>query len=169
MSVKRKDNIIAALLIGTLVILAYVWLSPGETNTAPDLSVETTTGRIFNFSTLSRNKPVLVAFWATTCASCLKEIPHLIELYQELHHKGLELISVTMDYDPPIMVVDMINKRGIPYPVVMDLNKQIMRAFGMTRAITPSTFLIAPGGKIVMHKTGLLNMQQLKQQIVGYL
>ncbi len=164
-----KNIFIAALVIGILSMLATVWLSPDGTDTAPDISVETTTGQIINFSTLSAEKPVLVAFWATTCKSCLKEMPHLIELYQELHGKGLELISVTMDYDLPIMVVDMIKKRGIPYPVVMDLDKQIVRAFGMTRSITPTTFLIAPGGKIVMQKFGLLDIQQLKQQIVGYL
>ncbi len=166
---KRKHAVIAALVIGILGMLAYVWLGSGATHTAPDLSVETTTGQKINFSSLSKKKPVLVAFWATTCKSCLKEMPHLIELYQELHGKGLELIGVTMDYDPPIMVVDMIRKRDIPYPVVMDLNKQIMRAFGMTRGITPTTFLIAPGGRIVMQKTGLLDMQQLKQQIAAYL
>jgi peroxiredoxin len=167
--VKRKHVVIAALAIGILGMLAYTWFISSRTNTAPDLSVATTTGQKINFSTLSADKPVLVVFWATTCTSCLKEIPHLIELYQELHGKGLELISVTMDYDPPILVVGMIKKRGIPYPVVMDLNKQIMRAFGMTRSITPTTFLIAPGGRIVMHKYGLLDMLQLKQQIVGYL
>lgn len=166
---KRKHAVIAALVIGILGMLAYVWLGSGAIHTAPDLSVETTTGQKINFSSLSKKKPVLVAFWATTCKSCLKEMPHLIELYQELHGKGLELIGVTMDYDPPIMVVDMIRKRDIPYPVVMDLNKQIMRAFGMTRGITPTTFLIAPGGRIVMQKTGLLDMQQLKQQIAAYL
>ena len=166
---KRKIVVIAALVIGILGMLAYVWPGSGATNTAPDLSVETTTGQKINFSSLSKKKPVLVAFWATTCKSCLKEMPHLIELYQELHGKGLELIGVTMDYDPPIMVVDMISKRNIPYPVVMDLNKQIMHAFGMTRGITPTTFLIAPGGKIVMQKAGLLDMQQLKQQIAAYL
>jgi len=129
--VKRKKIVIAVLVIIIVGIFAYVWPGFGETNTAPDLDVETTTGQLINFSTISSNKPVLVAFWATTCTSCLQEMPHLIELYQELNGKGLEMISVTMDYDPPIRVVDMIEKRGIPYPVVMDLNKQVMRAFGM--------------------------------------
>jgi peroxiredoxin len=167
--VKRKDIFIAALVIGFLAMLTYVWFSPAGKNTAPDLTVETTTGQKINFSKLSEKKPVLVTFWATTCRSCLEEMPHLIELYEELNGKGLELISVTMDYDPPILVVGMIRKRSIPYPVVMDLNKQIVRAFGMTSSITPTTFLIAPGGRIVMQKSGLLDMQQLKQQIVRYL
>jgi thiol-disulfide isomerase/thioredoxin len=46
----------------------------------------------------------LVTFWATTCPSCIEEIPHLIDLYRELNPKGLEIIGVAMAYDPPEQV-----------------------------------------------------------------
>ena len=166
---KARLVFIALLLIGITGIFVYTWFGPGAIQRAPDLTVATTTGKQINFATLAETKPVLVAFWATSCKSCLEEMPHLIALYRNLHDKGLELVSVTMDYDAPILVVDMIKKRAIPYPVVMDLDRQVMHAFGMTHAITPTTFLIAPGGKIVMKKTGLLDMHQLKQQIISYL
>ena len=46
-----------------------------------------------------RGKIVLVNFWATWCAPCLKEIPDLHELAAELAPRGFELVAVSLD-DP---------------------------------------------------------------------
>jgi len=165
----KQKKLLVATGIGILAVLTITVLLLTRGNTALNLTVEDTTGRKINFLSLSEQKPVLVVFWASTCKSCIKEMPHLIELYQELHDKGLELIGVAMHYDPPIQVVASISKHGISYPVVMDLNKEIMRAFGMARSVTPASFLIAPGGNIVLQKVGPLDFQQLKQQIISYL
>lgn len=162
MRFKETVTTIAALTI--VGLLAFVWLSPPGTKQAPDISMTTTESREIRLAEL-RGRPVLVTFWATTCASCVKEIPHLIELYRELNDQGLEIIGVAMYYDPPIQVVEMIKRREIPYPVVTDVQKKVLRAFELERAITPTTFLIAPDGRIVLQKTGLLDMKRLRARI----
>ena len=58
-----------------------------------------------------RGKPVLVSFWASTCPRCLDEIPHLIELYEELAPRGFEIIAIAMAYDPPNRVIAFIQAR----------------------------------------------------------
>lgn len=161
---RLKDGITAALALGILAVLGIVWLSPTGTKQAPELTVTTTQSQEIRLADL-RGRPVLVTFWATTCTSCVKEIPHLIDLYRELGPKGLEIIGVSMYYDPPIQVVEMIKRRGIPYPIVADVQKKVLRAFALERAITPTTFLIAPDGRIVLQKTGLLDMEHLRAQI----
>ena len=115
-----------------------------------------------------QGKPVLVTFWATTCPGCIKEMPHLIELYDELASQGLEIIGIAMDYDPPSQVLAMSKARNIPYPIVLDIHADAARAFGNVR-LTPTSFLIAPDGRIVYQKIGTINMARLRENILGML
>ena len=43
------------------------------------------------------NRYVLVDFWATWCDGCVEKIPHLAELYNKYHEKGLEIYGISMD------------------------------------------------------------------------
>lgn len=42
---------------------------------------------------------ILMDFWASWCVPCRKSIPHLKEIYNRYHSKGLEIIAVTVDTD----------------------------------------------------------------------
>jgi thiol-disulfide isomerase/thioredoxin len=44
-------------------------------------------------------KVVLVDFWATWCAPCVKQFPHSVELAEKLREKGLVVVSVSFDGD----------------------------------------------------------------------
>lgn len=168
-AMKLKDGLIGAVVVTIVAVVAWVWMSPAGVERAPrDLALTTASGEPLNLGDL-RQRPVLVTFWATTCTTCVKEIPELKALYRELAPRGLEVIGITMYYDPPNQVLKMIQQRDIPYPVAFDLDQQAMQAFGMKQAITPTTFLVAPDGRIVMRKAGLLDMDQLKRTIEGML
>ena len=130
---------------------------------APDVLFTTLKGEKIQLSHL-QGQPVLVTFWATDCANCIKEIPDLIELYNQFHPQGLEIIAVAMYYDPPSHVVEMTRAKKIPYKVALDLKAHHARAFGEVELI-PSLFLISPEGEIVMHKTGLFDQEVVRQKI----
>lgn len=152
------------LFAGTLFgLLAYFWLAPDGLNTRPDIGLMTLDGEELQLASL-QGRPVLVTFWATTCNSCVSEIPHLIELYDELAPLGLEVIGIAMDYDPPNRVVAMRKVHNIPYRIALDIHADAARAFGNVR-LTPTSFLIAPDGRIVYRKTGALNMARLREDI----
>lgn len=157
-----KATLIILLFIGLLSSTLWFWQSEGITS-APDLSFTSITGKKINLSSL-QGKPVIVSFWATDCTICLQEIPHLIELYQQFHSQGLEIIAITMYYDPPNQVVKMSKVKQLPYDIVLDLTTEYAKAFGQIKLI-PTTFLISPSGNIVLKKTGMFDSIAMKQAI----
>jgi peroxiredoxin len=160
---KTKDIILGLFALALVGALAYLWLSPQGLKQAPSLSVRTLDGTQIDLATL-RGKPVLVTFWATSCPGCVKEIPHLIELHNEYGPQGLQMLAVAMAYDPPNHVIAMRDARKLPYPIVLDLDGSAARAFGDVQ-LTPTSFLIAPDGRIVRHKIGELDMAEVRAQL----
>lgn len=115
-----------------------------------------------------RGKPVIVTFWATDCASCLKEIPIWLELYSRFHAQGLEIIAVSMNYDPPNHVIELSKKRALPYLITLDIDAKIASTFGNVK-VTPTTFLLNPKGEIAWQKVGLFELAELQPQIENFL
>ncbi len=111
-----------------------------------------------------RGRPVMVHFWATTCRECRREMPDLKALYRDINPQGLEFIAVAMPYDPPNRVLEVARQTPLPYPVALDIDGAVVRAFGDV-SLTPTTFLIAPDGRIVFRKTGPLDFDELRGKI----
>lgn len=65
---------------------------------APEINLETSEGKSINLSSL-RGKVVLVDFWASWCHPCREANPFLTEAYLKYHHKGFEILSVSLDDD----------------------------------------------------------------------
>ena len=159
----NKESLIAGLAVVVVLAVATVWFMPSGLRQAPPLVGQTLDGRTLTLEQM-RGKPVLVTFWATTCPSCIEEMPHLIELYREFNPKGLEIIGVAMAYDPPDQVRAMAAKRQIPYPIVLDAQALIAREFDNVR-LTPTSVLISPEGRIVQYRLGLLDLPKLRETI----
>lgn len=167
MTNKRKDWAISATALFVLAAAVWLWLAPGTARAAPNVTFQTLKGQRIDLNQM-RGKPVLVSFWATTCAGCLEEMPHLVELYEELHPDGFEMVGVAMSYDPPSQVLELSEARELPYSISLDLDSAIANAFGEVQ-LTPTSFLIDPEGNIALHKLGALDLPALRQQIKSYL
>lgn len=48
-------------------------------------------------------------------------MPHLVELYEELHTQGLKIIGIAMPYDRPDYVMEMVKRQKVPYTISFDL------------------------------------------------
>lgn len=111
-----------------------------------------------------RGRPVLVAFWATSCKPCVEELPDLIKLYKELHPKGFELVAVAMPYDRPLDVQNFVREKKVPYPVALDVEGNAVRAFDGVPYV-PMAFVVSPEGKIVYQQTGRLDIAKARRII----
>lgn len=160
---KTKDILITLFAILILGSIIYLWMAPSGAQRAPDVNLQLIDGKKLQLSSL-KGKPVLITFWATSCPGCIKEMPHLVELYHELHKEGLEIIGIAMPYDRPDYVMEMVKRKNLPYPIAFDLKGEAIRAFGDV-SLTPTTFLIDDTGKIVKKKIGEMKMDVWKKRI----
>ena len=114
---------------------------------APDVSFTTLQGERLDTASL-RGKVVLVNFWATTCSTCIEEMPDLVKTYEKFAARGLETIAVAMDGDPEAQVRAYAEKAALPFKVALDSNGEAAQGFKGVR-MTPTTFLIDRQGRIV--------------------
>ncbi len=96
---------------------------------------------------------VLVNFWATTCAICVREMPRLVAAHRQFSPRGLQTLAVAMRNDPPALVADYAQSRGLPFGVAIDNTGAIATAFGGVRG-TPTTLLLDRSGRIVWRQEG---------------
>lgn len=153
LSIFNKQRLLIICGIILCGILLGLW-RPYTPILVPELTINNLNGSAIKLSAL-RGKPFLINFWATDCAACIREIPHLTELYQNLHPKGLEIIGISMYYDIPSHVVEMTRMKQLPYPIALDLKGEYAKAFGRVQ-LTPTTFLISKEGIILAKFMGAL-------------
>ncbi|WP_374490152.1 peroxiredoxin family protein [Zoogloea sp.] len=119
---------------------------------APDARFTTLDGQSVQLSSY-KGKVVLVNFWATTCTTCVAEMPKLVEIHQRLAAKGYATVAIAMDYDPPEYVRNYASKNGLPFTVGLDQGGAAAKSFEDVR-LTPTSFLIDRQGHIVQKYLG---------------
>lgn len=134
------------------IALVGVWQFSETTQSAPDVTFTDLQGQSVTTQDL-RGKVVLVKFWATSCVTCIAQMPDTIKHQQDLSPRGFETIAVAMQYDPPNYVKNYTETRKLPFPVVIDAQGELARAFGDVQ-LTPTAFLIDKQGHIIKRYLG---------------
>jgi len=109
-------------------------------------------------------KVTLVNFWATSCTTCVAEMPQLVATYDKFKERGFETVAVAMSYDPPSYVVNFAATRRLPFKVALDNTGEVARAWEDVK-LTPTTFLLNRRGEIVKRYIGAPDFVQLHQLI----
>jgi peroxiredoxin len=152
-----KPLLIAVAALAIVGALAYALIDkPG----APAATFTTLEGKPIALADL-RGKVVLVNFWATSCPGCIKEMPDLVETYNQYKDRGFVVVAVAMSYDPPNYVANFARTRQLPFPVALDVNGEHAHAFGDVQ-LTPTSFIIGKDGRILEQKLGELDFVKLK-------
>ncbi|MFN3861877.1 MAG: TlpA disulfide reductase family protein [Roseateles sp.] len=98
-------------------------------------------------------KVMLVNFWATSCATCVKEMPQIVATHRKFKDRGFDTLAVAMSYDPPAFVAKFVETRQLPFGVAIDNTGAVAQAFDRVQ-MTPTTFLINKRGEIVKRYVG---------------
>jgi len=160
-SITRRRLVSASVVVGLGVSLALGGCgtrdeAPASTFVLLD-GAKTTTAEL-------KGKVTLVNFWATTCVSCVKEMPALVSTYNKYKGQGFETVAVAMSYDPPAWVLNFAQTRQLPFKVALDNTGEIARAWGDVK-LTPTTYLVDKQGRIVKRFVGEPDLAALHQMI----
>lgn len=147
---KSRNLILVSVVAGALVFAAFaIWNTKPA---APQVTFVSLLGEKITTADL-RGKVVLVNFWATDCATCIKEMPDIVATYNKYQAQGFETIAVAMKHDPPNYVLNYTEKNRLPFKVALDPMGTLAKAFGEVK-LTPTTFIIDKQGKLVMRILG---------------
>lgn len=111
-----------------------------------------------------KGKVTLVNFWATSCVTCVAEMPKLVATHQKYKAQGYDTLAVAMSYDPPNYVVNYAQTRQLPFSVAIDNTGAAAKAWGDVQ-LTPTTFLVNKRGQIVKQFVGEPDFAALHQLI----
>lgn len=111
-----------------------------------------------------KGKVTLVNFWATSCVSCVAEMPKLMATHDKYKAQGFDTLAVAMSYDPPSYVVNFAETRKLPFAVAIDNTGAVAKAWGDVR-LTPTTYIIDKQGTIVKRYVGEPDFAELHRLI----
>jgi len=158
MNILLKKSLLPIIVIALLVFLG---LQLNNKPAAPDVTFTTIDGKQISMASL-KNQVVLVNFWATDCPGCIKEMPQLINTYNQYHKKGFEVIAVAMPYDQITQILNYSKSQALPFPVTHDNTAEIGNQFGKVN-LTPTAFIYNKQGHLLQRTIGELDFNALQQ------
>lgn len=132
---------------------------------APVLEASLASGDVFDLAA-HRGEPVVVNFWATWCAPCRAEAPTLTRIHNRLTAAGGLVVGVSADRQPLPEVARAALSLGMEYPIARAPEEAFAR-FQVTEL--PTTYVVAPDGRIVWSHVGAVDEDELGQAIADYL
>jgi peroxiredoxin len=145
--------------VAALVIAAVAYFTLSARQAAPSVTFTGLDGQKFTSESL-KGRVVMVNFWATSCVTCIKEMPQMTETYNKYKSQGLEFVAVAMSYDPPNYVLNYAETRKLPFKVALDPQGELAKSFGDVK-LTPTTYVIDKEGNIIKRYVGEPEFSQL--------
>lgn len=157
MSRPAKTLAVATLLFGGLTFSLFVKLQRWERSwgtellrvgaPAPPLELPGLEGQTVELrTTAAEHRLVVVAFWATWCRPCHKELEDLARLYEKHASEGLEILAVSIDRHEE-QLERFVREEEIPFVVLLDPELEVFKRYGI-RGI-PTSILVGPDGSVV--------------------
>ena len=100
-----------------------------------------------------RGKVLLVNLWATWCAPCIKELPSLGSLQQELGGDRFQVVTIAIDERDPAKIEPFLAQHGAAnLPVLIDRDRTIEKVAQVIAL--PTSLLVDRDGKVKAMLTG---------------
>jgi peroxiredoxin len=111
---------------------------------APDFDLMSMDGSRVQLSDLE-GQVVMVNFWATWCAPCREEMPHLEALYQRYSDLGFTLLGVNVEEDSS-GADEFFSETPVSFPILFDPENNVSELYDVVAM--PSTVMIDRTGQM---------------------
>ena len=137
------------------------------------MSLATSAGDIFDYqlhdlnghlhrASDSRGKWLVINFWATWCAPCLKELPELQRFYQQ-NKQTTDLWGVTFEDTDRASIIEFTERLGVSFPI-LGHGQDPLTGYGEV-CVLPTSFLINPEGLFQHRFEGPITAQDITHEI----
>ena len=127
-----------------VLVFASTAFALGSGERAPELGLQDLNGHPVTLASL-RGKVVLVDFWATWCAPCRDELPHLEEFYKKYSDKGFVVVGVSVDRESE-NIGAFLHRMPLTFPIIHDSGHEIVSRYHPN--LMPTSFIIDRAGVI---------------------
>ncbi|HAW14509.1 MAG TPA: TlpA family protein disulfide reductase [Cellvibrionales bacterium] len=138
---KQFSSIVIRIFIIAFSVYSY---ADTEVMPAPDFTLKSNSGSNIRLAE-QRGNVVMLNFWASWCAPCRQEMPHLNALSQQYSALGFNLMGINVDEDPQA-ANRAINNLKVAFPVLFDSDSRIAELFSVDAM--PTTIIIDKDGNI---------------------
>ena len=167
-------NRIAALLIAGL-LLGSAWamwgashgtVNPGSGRPQPGAQAPAWRLSLQDGSLLTQNdargKVTVLNFWAPWCSTCKDNLPFLQATWEAYQEQPVLFVGAAYRSNPSDVAAETA-ALGLSYPIGLDANDRMARAYGITGV--PETFILDPEGRVVYVHIGPISAAQLTAEL----
>ncbi|MBW7887833.1 MAG: TlpA family protein disulfide reductase [Bacteroidetes bacterium] len=144
---------------------AVISVEPKSGNQVPNFSWTNEKGEKISLADAAKGKSVLINFWATWCGPCVREIPDLVALNNDIKNDDALIIGISVDRDGDALalVSNFAKEKNMKYQIIID-DGNLEKAFGGIRGI-PTTFFVNKNGEIKKKLVGLQSKETFASEL----
>jgi peroxiredoxin/YHS domain-containing protein len=128
------------------------FIDPPLPRPAPEFTLITLGGKQDSLANY-RGQVMLIDFWASWCAPCVKSMQDLESIYREFHADRLMIVGITMDSLGHPQTSSHVERNKITYPILFDNRTSPTWLAYQVKSI-PSLYLVNHEGQIVRQWRG---------------
>jgi thiol-disulfide isomerase/thioredoxin len=108
-----------------------------------------------------RGQPLVVNFWATWCAPCVKELPQFDRFHREYSQRGWRVVGLAIDSQPAVAQFLQRTPIGFPVGVAGMDGTELMLSLGNTHGVLPFTVVLDADGDVAKKRVGETSYDEL--------